>query len=144
MNKKLVDFSKILTQDQDLKWKVETRALFQLLIEDNPRGTALMKPLQILQGLLIELAGEIIRVNDPALVKIALRLALIEVDEETIPKPTEEEIKAEKREIRCIQCGRWIGTDLIDKDGSIWRTNRSSDFIGRNKPCRDCEAEKER
>ena len=74
------DICKAITRDADLKWRCDTRELLLLLLEDSHRTSVMLKPVQIFQELLIELAGEIVRVNDSKLNQIALRLKLIAPD----------------------------------------------------------------
>lgn len=62
------------------EWKVNTPELLKLLIEDNPKGTVLIRPVQIFQKLLIELTERALEINDPELNKILQKMCLIEED----------------------------------------------------------------
>lgn len=71
---------KLISQQDNLKWKVNTRELLQLCVEDSKDSTILLKPLQTFQSLLIELAETGIKINNPELNDIMHKLSLIEVD----------------------------------------------------------------
>lgn len=62
------------------EWKVDTGNLLKLLLEQNPNGSVLVRPVQVLQHLLIKLAERALEINDKELNEILQRLCLIEVE----------------------------------------------------------------
>lgn len=64
--------------ENKLKWKVNTKELLQLCLEQTSNGSILEKPLQIFQMLLIELAEVGLKINNNELNDILSRLSLIE------------------------------------------------------------------
>jgi len=64
------------------EWKVDTANLLRLLAEDSPKGSTLLRPLQVFQSLLIKLTERAIEINDKELNKILQRMCLVEKVEE--------------------------------------------------------------
>lgn len=60
------------------EWKVDTANLLRLLLEQNPQGSILVRPVQILQDLLIKLTERALEINDSELNKILQRMCLVE------------------------------------------------------------------
>ncbi len=60
------------------EWKVDTANLLKLLIEQNPNGSVLVRPVQVFQNLLIKLTERALQINDKELNKILQKLCLVE------------------------------------------------------------------
>lgn len=60
------------------EWKVDTANLLRLLLEQNPQGSVLVRPVQVFRDLLIKLTERALEINDKELNKILQRLCLVE------------------------------------------------------------------
>jgi hypothetical protein len=73
-----------------LKWKVHVNDLFVEIAEHTQGGTCVAVSLHILQELLIEVAERAIKLNDPELNKLMIRMSLYSIsnphDKEYNPK----------------------------------------------------------
>ena len=74
--------SKEAANDLTNEWKVDTAYLLRLLLEQNPQGSILVRPVQVFQDLLIKLTERALEINDKELNKILQRLCLVEKVEE--------------------------------------------------------------
>jgi len=67
-----------------LRWKVHTTALLKEILSD-PYNGALMIPLNILRGLLCQVAQRAIELDDPQLNALMIRLTLYSISDPTEP-----------------------------------------------------------
>lgn len=68
----------MLKNDLSNEWKVDTANLLKLLIEQNPNGSVLVRPVQVFQNLLIKLTERALEINDKELNEILQKMCLIE------------------------------------------------------------------
>lgn len=65
-----------------LSWSVHTPNLIREAVEGNPTASILRMPCQIFLGLLADVAGRAIELDDPALNVLMIRLNLYEIEPE--------------------------------------------------------------